>query len=56
MLRTEVRTCRKCKKTYIWKGGGIVMTPRDIDFGLCPKCRRKKAFGCIFKKEDENKK
>lgn len=51
MLRTEVRTCRKCKKTYIWKGGGIVMSPKDIDFGLCPRCRRRDLIGLIFGKK-----
>lgn len=42
MRRTELRTCKRCKKIYTWDCGGIVMTPNDhADKGLCEACRGK---------------
>ncbi len=40
MRRMEVKTCKKCGRTYLWESGGIVATPGDyMDCGMCPACR-----------------
>ena len=50
MLKIEMKTCKNCGKTYTWKSGGIVASPKDfMDFGMCPVCRAKTASGTIKK-------
>jgi len=50
MRRVEYKICRKCKKTYRWESGGIIMTPQDhMDMGLCEVCRTKEAIGILGK-------
>lgn len=49
MLRTEVRVCTECKKKYVWKTGGIIANPKDIDIGLCPLCQCEKGMDTLKK-------
>ena len=57
MLKTELKTCKKCGKMYTKTSGGIVSNPIDFaDSGLCMACKSKvtgeavKKIKGIFKK------
>ena len=42
MRKIEFKTCKRCKKIYLWESGGFVASPRDfMDGGMCAKCRKK---------------
>lgn len=50
MRKIELKKCRKCGKTYVWKSGGFVPGIMDhADYGMCAKCRVKYAK-TIFEK------